>query len=125
MSNILENFKLTDKVAVVTGAARGLGQALALALAEAGAHVALVDLLSATETRQAIESLGRKSLELQVDLSVKTSHDRIVNAVTQQFGRIDILVNNAGIIRRAPLIEFSEKDWDEVIALNQKALFFL
>jgi len=125
MSNILENFKLTNKIAVVTGAARGLGQAMALALAEAGAHVALVDLLSVTETRQAIESLGRKSLELQVDLSEKTSYDRIVNAVIQQFGKIDILVNNAGIIRRAPLIEFSEKDWDEVIVLNQKALFFL
>jgi 2-deoxy-D-gluconate 3-dehydrogenase len=122
---ILDQFKLEGKVAIVTGSARGLGQAMALGLAEAGADLALVDLLSTDTTKQEIEKLGRKALCITADLSSIDSVDQIVEATVKQFGRIDILVNNAGIIRRAPVTDFTEKDWDDVIRVNQKTLFFL
>ena len=125
MSGILAKFSLDGKTALVTGAARGLGQAIALGLAEAGADVALVDLLPVDESLQKIEKLGRKAVSIQADLSSIACIDEIVQTTLKAFGKIDILVNNAGIIRRAPLTEFSEKDWDDVININQKSLFFL
>jgi 2-deoxy-D-gluconate 3-dehydrogenase len=122
---ILDHFKLTGKVAIVTGAARGLGQGLALAMAEAGADVATVDILEQTETQGQIEALGRKCVSIVADLSRTAEVPRIVDTTVQKLGRIDILFNNAGIIRRADLVAFTEKDWDDVINLNQRALFFL
>ncbi|MFC1620201.1 2-dehydro-3-deoxy-D-gluconate 5-dehydrogenase KduD [Candidatus Neomarinimicrobiota bacterium] len=122
---ILDDFKLDGKVAVVTGAARGLGQGIALGLAEAGANIALVDLIPSDDTRSRIEGLGREAISISADLSNIDCIPAIVNTALEQFEHIDILVNNAGIIRRAPLPEFSEKDWDDVININQKSLFFL
>lgn len=122
---ILDLFKLNGKVAVVTGAARGLGQAMALSLAEAGADVALVDLLDMTETRTRIEGLGRRCIAVSADLSSLACVERIVGAAVEKLGALDILVNNAGIIRRAPLLEFTQKDWDDVMNINIRTLFFL
>ena len=120
-----EKFKLNGKTAIVTGAARGLGQAIAIGLAEAGADVSLVDILETNETKKEIEKTGKRAIGIQVDLSSVASVELIVNTTINEFGKIDILFNNAGIIRRAPITEFSEKDWDDVINVNQKTLFFL
>ena len=125
MANILDKFKLDGKAALVTGASRGLGQALAIGLAEAGADVALVDLLSLDDTKAKIEQLGRKVISINADLSTQKCVKPIIVKTVEAFGKIDILVNNAGIIRRAPLTQFTEKDWDDVININQKTLFFL
>src|ERR1700743_1981434 len=123
---ILDKFKLDGKVAIVTGAGRGLGQGIAIGLAEAGADVALV--VSGTtndETAKKIQALGRRTCTIKADLLQKDSVAKIVETTVKELGGIDILVNNAGIIRRAPLLEFSEQDWDDVIQINQKSLFFL
>jgi len=126
--NVLDSFRLDGKVALVTGANRGLGQAMAVALAEAGADVAgLSRSGEAPETTQQIQSVGRRCLNLAADLGAATAQDLtdIVNGVVQEFGRIDILVNNAGIIRRAPALEYGEGDWDAVMQVNLKSAFFL
>jgi 2-deoxy-D-gluconate 3-dehydrogenase len=122
---ILDSFSLKGKVALVTGAGRGLGQGAAIGLAEAGADVALVSVTSSDETAAKVRALGRRVCQIQADLMDRTVVDGIVERVTSELGGIDILLNNAGIIRRAPLLEFSEKDWDDVIAVNQDAVFFL
>jgi len=122
---ILDQFKLDGKVAIVTGAARGLGQGMALGLAQAGADIALVDILDMTESKGKIEALGRKCIDITADLSKKESVDTIVSTTVEQMGGIDILFNNAGIIRRAPITEFTEKDWDDVMNINLRTLFFL
>lgn len=125
---ILEAFNLEGKVALVTGAGQGLGQAMAIGLAEAGADIAGLDIMpECTETCEAVEALGRRFLNIQCNL-LETSIDGL-NAITHQvadeLGSLDILVNNAGIIRRAPALEFSEKDWDDVMDVNLKAVFFM
>lgn len=123
---ILDKFKLNGKVAVVTGAGRGLGQGIAIGLAEAGADVALV--VSSTtnnETAKQIKGLGCRVCQIQASLLHKDSVAKIVDTTVKELGGIDILVNNAGIIRRAALLEFTEQDWDEVVQINQKSLFFL
>lgn len=122
---VLDLFRLDGKVAIVTGSARGLGQAIAEGLAEAGADIALVDILPLEESVKKIQDLRRKAVPIHVDLSRLDSIEKITSTTLDQLGRIDILVNNAGIIRRAPFVEFSEKDWDDVIQINQKILFFL
>ena len=122
---ILDRFKLDGKAAVVTGAGRGLGQGIALGLAEAGANVAAVDVISTDETVAKVRALGRKAVGIPANLMGTDDIPRIIETAVQELGGIDILVNNAGIIRRAPLLEFSEKDWDDVINLNQRTLFFL
>ena len=122
---ILDQFKLDGKVAIVTGAARGLGQGMALGLAEAGADIVLVDILDMSESKAKIEVLGRKCIAISADLSKKESVDTIVSAAVEQMGGIDILFNNAGIIRRSPITEFTEKDWDDVMDVNIRTLFFL
>lgn len=122
---ILDKFKLDGKVAIVTGAARGLGQGMALGLAEAGANLVLVDILDMAETKQQIERLGRRCKLITADLSTKESVDSIIDQTLEAMGSLDILVNCAGIIRRAPLLEFNEKDWDDVMNINLRTLFFL
>jgi 2-deoxy-D-gluconate 3-dehydrogenase len=122
---ILEKFKLDGKVALVTGAGRGLGQGAAVGFAEAGADLALVDVLSTDETAQRIRKLGRRVCQVQANLLERGAVQRIVDATVKEMGGIDVVLNNAGIIRRAPLLEFSEKDWDEVIQINESAVFFL
>ncbi|WDE95611.1 2-dehydro-3-deoxy-D-gluconate 5-dehydrogenase KduD [Lentisphaera profundi] len=122
---ILDKFKLDGKVALVTGASKGLGQAMAIGLAEAGADVALVARGSMEESKAKIEALGRKAIIITADLSSQDCIPEIIERTVNELGRLDILVNNAGIIRRAAIAEFTEKDWDDVINVNQKTLFFL
>jgi 2-deoxy-D-gluconate 3-dehydrogenase len=122
---ILDKFKLDGKVAIVTGSARGLGQAMAEGLSEAGADIALVDILDMSRTQKRIEKLGRRCLAIKADLSSKDCVEKIIESTVKNLGGIDILVNNAGIIRRAPLVKFSEKDWDDVMNINIRTLFFL
>jgi 2-deoxy-D-gluconate 3-dehydrogenase len=124
---ILDLFRLDGKVALVTGAGRGLGQAMAVGLAEAGAGVAGLDIIPLEETQAQVEALGRRFLPVQCDLREATAArlNEVVDQVAGELGGLDILVNNAGIIRRAPALEFSEQYWDDVIQINLKALFFL
>jgi len=124
---ILDLFKLDGKVALVTGAGRGLGQAMAIALAEAGADVAGLGSGPLDETATRIQALGRRFLPLKVDLLQTHAEGmtEVVEQVVVGLGGLDILVNNAGTIRRAPVLEFSEKDWDDVMQVNLKAAFLL
>lgn len=123
---ILDSFRLTGKVAIVTGASRGLGASIAVGLAEAGADVALVARGNLEETASEIEKLGRKAVMIPVDLSApKKAVPEIMKSVLSEFGKVDILVNGAGMIRRQPALEFSEENWDEVIELNLTASFLL
>ncbi|MBT0773539.1 2-dehydro-3-deoxy-D-gluconate 5-dehydrogenase KduD [Kineosporia sp. J2-2] len=124
---ILDSFRLDGKVALVTGSSRGLGQGAALALAEAGADVALLDYVPSTETAGKIEALGRRTQILEQDLIRATPEelDASVQSVADTLGRVDILVNNAGIIRRAPLLDHPAQDWDDVLAINLDAVFHL
>lgn len=119
------SFSLAGKTALVTGANTGIGQAIAVALAEAGADIALVGRSNAEETVRLIEEKGRKAISINADLSSTEPLNRVVQQALQALGRIDILVNNAGIIRRDDLLDFSEADWDAVIDTNLKSLFFL
>jgi 2-dehydro-3-deoxy-D-gluconate 5-dehydrogenase len=125
MSGILDAFRLDGKAALVTGAAKGLGQAMAIGLAEAGADIMAVDRLDCVDTQTQIAKLGRKCAKMQIDLADAEAPQRAIDRCIQSMGRLDILVNNAGIIRRAPFLEFSEKDWDDVMNLNIKAVFLL
>jgi 2-deoxy-D-gluconate 3-dehydrogenase len=115
---------LTGKVAIVTGSRTGLGQGMAFGLAEAGADIVGVDLNNLGETRKGVEERGRKFLGIEADLSNIKVIENIMNQTVKEFKHLDILVNNAGIIRRADAIDFSEKDWDDVINVNLKTVFF-
>jgi 2-deoxy-D-gluconate 3-dehydrogenase len=117
---------LDGRVAVVTGSGTGLGEAMAVGLAEAGTDVVGVYNTHVPEAvKSAVEKLGRGFLAVQADLISIEPVERIVESAVKQFGRLDILVNDAGIIRRAPSLEYSEKDWDDVLNINLKSLFFL
>jgi 2-dehydro-3-deoxy-D-gluconate 5-dehydrogenase len=124
---ILDSFKLDGQVALVTGAGQGLGQAMAIALAEAGADVAGLDLKASDATGAQVTALGRRYHPVVCDLRKTSVPDLVAIAaqVVQSLGRLDILVNNAGIIRRTPALEFSEADWDDVLQINLRAAFFL
>jgi 2-dehydro-3-deoxy-D-gluconate 5-dehydrogenase len=117
-------FDLSGSVAIVTGASTGLGRGISLGLAEAGADVVLVDYVSSSETAEEITALGRKSLIIEANLATIEPVQSIVDKAVSSFGKVDIIVNNAGIIRRTPAIDFSEKDWDDVMAINSKTVFF-
>ena len=118
-------FDLMGKVAMVTGCNTGLGQGMALGLAQAGADIVGVGYEPAPETQAAIEALGRKFYYITANLMQQDSLGAIVAEAVEVMGAIDILVNNAGIIRRQDILEFSNKDWDDVININQKTVFFL
>ena len=125
MSNILDSFKLNGKTALITGAARGLGQGYCLGLAEAGADIVAVDVIPMDETKKQVAALGRKCVAIQADLSNRKEGARIIAEARKSFAALDILVNNAGIIRREDFEKFSEKDWDDVININLNGVFFL
>ncbi len=123
---ILDQFKLDGKVAVVTGGARGIGQAYALGLAEAGADIALVDVIPMEETAAQVKALGRKVATFTADLSKGDEiAPGLIAEVVAQLGGVDILVNNAGIIRREPFTEHSAKNWNDVLGINLSTPFFL
>ncbi len=126
MSGILDAFKLDGKVAIVTGSERGLGRGMAVALAQAGADIVGVTYVeSAPETKAAVEAAGRKYVHVMANLSTIEPVERIVDTALKTFGHIDILVNNAGIIIRNDSVDFTEKEWDDVMNVNLKAMFFL
>ena len=118
-------FDLTGKVAIVTGANTGIGQAIALALAAAGADIAAVGRTPAEETVAKARSMGRRAEIIAADLSTIEPVQRVIDETLEKLGRLDILVNNAGIIRRADSLDFTEEDWDAVIDTNLKSVFFL
>ncbi|AZI87902.1 2-dehydro-3-deoxy-D-gluconate 5-dehydrogenase KduD [Kosakonia sp. CCTCC M2018092] len=122
---ILDAFKLTGKVALVTGCDTGLGQGMATGLAEAGCDIVGVNRKIPHETAQRVEALGRRFHAIQADLRDHQQLTSIVDEAVAKMGHLDILINNAGTIRRCDAIDFSEKDWDEVMDLNLKSLFFL
>lgn len=122
---ILNAFDLKGKVAIVTGCNTGLGQGMALGLAQAGCDIVGINLVEPTETIAEVEALGRRFLSLQADVSKTNELPGLVDKAVAHFGHIDILVNNAGIIRREDAINFTEKDWDDVMDLNIKSLFFM
>lgn len=117
---------LSGQVVLVTGAGQGIGKACALAMAKAGADVAVVDINgeSAKETAAAIAALGRRSLALRADLGNVAEIDRMIGETIAAFGRIDTLVNNAGVTRRADLMDLTEEDWDRTHRVNAKGVFF-
>lgn len=118
-------FDLTGRVAVVTGANTGIGQAIALSLAAAGADIAAVGRSDATETVAKIRVIGRRAEIVSADLSTIGPVQRIIDETVDKLGGLHILVNNAGIIRRADAVDFSEEDWDAVVDTNLKSVFFL
>jgi 2-dehydro-3-deoxy-D-gluconate 5-dehydrogenase len=122
---MIQAFSLEGKTALVTGAATGIGQAIAVGLARAGADIVLVsNNSSATQTLELIGAAGRRTLEVKADLSQASSAKAVLEA-TRAFGDADILVNNAGIIRRADATDFSSEDWDAVVETNQNAVWHL
>jgi len=125
MSKILDLFKLDGKVAVVTGAARGLGQGMALALAEAGADIVAVDILPADDTVKQVNALGRKAVAIVGNLGDRAAIPTVIASARKTFASLDILVNCAGIIRREDFLKFSAKDWDDVMGINIDAVFLL
>lgn len=124
---ILDKFKLDGRIALVTGAATGLGQAIAIALAEAGADVVphCRKEGDAAETILQIQNLERRALSVFGDMAEKDVPAKIVDQVLEEFDRIDILINNAGTIRRAPAVDYSEDDWSTVIEVNLSSVFRL
>ena len=118
-------FSLKGKVAIVTGSSTGLGQGMALGLAQTGADIVGVDYVPQPETEAMIKEAGARYLGLVEDLMTIEPCKRIVDKAVEAFGHVDILVNNAGIIRRCDALDFTEKDWDDVMDLNVKTVFFL
>lgn len=123
----LPSFQVTDKIAVVTGASKGIGRAIAIGLAEAGAHVALLARTEGElkEVASIIEGLGRKALPLVTDVTDQENVATSIKHVVDTFGRIDILVNNAGINIRKPALEYEEEDWNKIVDINMKSVFMI
>lgn len=123
--SILEQFSLKGKVALVTGCEQGLGMGIAVGLAEAGADIYGAGIGDMAQVKAAVEAAGRRFEGAHVNLIRQDGIDALVGEGIEKFGHIDILVNNAGIIRREDSVNFSEKDWDDVININLKTVFFL
>lgn len=124
---ILDQFSLKGKVAIVTGASTGLGQGMCLGLADAGADVVGVDYVDMPETKAHVEALGKRFYGIKKDLINSKQADLValVEEAVNAFGHVDILVNNAGIIKRQDAFEFSEQNWDDVMNINARTVFFL
>jgi 2-deoxy-D-gluconate 3-dehydrogenase len=122
---ILNQFSLEGKVAIITGTSRGLGQGMAIGLAEAGADIVAVDNSGSIDTKEKVQALGRKFHQIRTNLMKQDQLEAVVAEAVQVMGHVDILVNNAGIIRREDAIDFSIADWDDVMNVNLKTVFFL
>ena len=122
---MLESFSLEGKVAIVTGCNTGLGQGIAMGLAEAGCKVVGVNRSEPEETVEIMSAAGHAFLDVRADLLKQECIPGIIERTLAEFGQIDILVNNAGIIRREDAIEFSEQNWDDVMNVNTKTVFFM
>jgi 2-dehydro-3-deoxy-D-gluconate 5-dehydrogenase len=122
---MLDLFNLAGRTALVTGANTGLGQGIAVALAQAGADIVAVGRSAAADTGARVTALGRRFLDVRADLSSTGPVRDVVGAAVNLNGRLDIVVNNAGIIRRADSLDVDEADWDAVIDTNLKSVFFL
>lgn len=122
---MLEMFSLKGKTAIVTGANTGLGQGICVAYAQAGANVVGVARRSCEETKKLIDEFGGNFTEVLADLGTTEHIDRIISEAKAHYNTVDILVNNAGIIKRADATDVTEEDWDSVINVNQKVVFFL
>ncbi len=126
MEYLKKLFGLENKVALVTGASRGLGQGMSLALAQAGAHVVLLarNRQGLENTCQQITKVGGSCEVIVADITDRSTISMVINSIVNKHGKLDVLVNNAGIIRRAPAVEFADEDWQAVIDTNLNALFF-
>jgi len=122
---ITDAFNLKGKTAIVTGCDTGLGQGMAVGLAEAGCDIVGVNIVDPTDTIAKVEALGRRFVSIKANLMTQDDIPNIVETAVKEFGKIDILVNNAGIIRRQDAVDFTEKDWDDVMNINIKTVFFL
>ncbi|MEZ9764784.1 2-dehydro-3-deoxy-D-gluconate 5-dehydrogenase KduD [Vibrio splendidus] len=122
---MLESFSLEGKVAIVTGCNTGLGQGIAMGLAEAGCKVVGVNRSEPEETVEIMSAAGHAFLDVRADLLKQECIPGIIERTLAEFGQVDILVNNAGIIRREDAIEFSEQNWDDVMNVNTKTAFFM
>ncbi len=123
----IPNFTIEDKIAIVTGAARGIGREIALVFAYSGAHLILVDVLKKElmKTAEEVDRTGRKNLSIATDISNTKEIKRLIRDVLNEFNRIDILVNNAGVIDNNPATEVTEEQWDKTLSVNLRSLFFL
>lgn len=123
--NVLDKFILEGKKAIVTGAGRGLGEAMAVGLAQAGADVAVPDVRveSARDTAERIEEIGKSSMALDVDVTDRKEVEEMVERVMKEWGQVDVLVNNAGIVKNVPAEEMSEEEWEAVMDVNLKGVF--
>lgn len=120
-----ELFDLSGKVALITGGNTGLGQGVAVALAKAGADIAVAGIVPADDTAAQVRALGRRFIDIQANLIAIEPIPRVIAETLSGLGRLDILVNNAGLIRRADAVDFSEQDWDDVMNVNIKSAFFM
>lgn len=123
--SILDHFMLDGKKAIVTGGARGIGNATAVALAEAGADVAILDILDGSETVKQIKELGRKAFSIKVDLTKEDEVNEAISEVKKQFGRIDVLHNNAGIAYCVKCEDMTFEEWRKVISIDLEAVFLV
>ncbi len=123
----IPNFSLSNEVAVVTGSRRGIGRAIALTLAEAGADIVVCDKViedgQLDQTSEEIKKLGRRSIPIRTDTTIKSEVDDMIKKVVSEFGKIDILINNAGILIRGPILEITENDWDSLFGVDLKGYF--